>query len=397
MLNALILAVAGACGAVLALPRVSRSSMWRAMMTPLASIIGSGFLILGPLLNALYGGWALLAMALLCLVAYLFGAAIRANIADRNDGTPLEGAGKALDTASSWALAFAYFIAVAYYLNLFGAFAVDLTPWNNDVSARIVTSAVFGVILVVGWTRGFGALERMEQVSVGIKLSIIAGLLAGLVWYFADRASVGALHFNPVGVGPHDAILLGFGLIVTVQGFETSRYLGAVYPAEMRIRSMKLAQLVSTVIYLVYIGLISFVFHADNLHVDEAAIIDLMRVVAPILPGLLVAGALAAQFSAAVADTSGAGGLVVELTRQRVGPRIAYAALVGTGLLLTWTSDVFEIISYASRAFALYYGLQSAVAAISAWPQDGRRAEAAGYGLLALLGLAIAVLGMPVE
>ena len=165
MLNALILAVAGACGAVLALPRVSRSSMWRAMMTPLASIIGSGFLILGPLLNALYGGWALLAMALLCLVAYLFGAAIRANIADRNDGTPLEGAGKALDTASSWALAFAYFIAVAYYLNLFGAFAVDLTPWNNDVSARIVTSAVFGVILVVGWTRGFGALERMEQVS----------------------------------------------------------------------------------------------------------------------------------------------------------------------------------------------------------------------------------------
>lgn len=397
MLNALILAVAGACGAVLALPRVSRSSMWRAMMTPLASIIGSGFLILGPLLNALYGGWALLAMALLCLVAYLFGAAIRANIADRNDGSPLAGAGKALDTASSWALAFAYFIAVAYYLNLFGAFAVDLTPWNNEVSARIVTSAVFGVILAVGCTRGFSALERMEQVSVGIKLSIIAGLLAGLVWYFAVRASDGALHFNPVGVGPQDAILLGFGLIVTVQGFETSRYLGAAYPAETRIRSMKLAQLVSTMIYLVYIGLISFVFHADSLEVDEAAIIDLMRVVAPILPGLLVAGALAAQFSAAVADTSGAGGLIVELTRRRVGPRIAYAVLVGMGLLLTWTSDVFEIISYASRAFALYYGLQSAVAAVSAWPQAGRRPEAVGYGLLALLGLAIAALGMPVE
>jgi hypothetical protein len=43
-----------------------------------------------------------------------------------------------------------------------------------------VTSGVFTLVLVVGWTKGFKALERMEQITVGVKLSIIAGLLFGL-------------------------------------------------------------------------------------------------------------------------------------------------------------------------------------------------------------------------
>ena len=56
---------------------------------------------------------------------------------------------------------------------------------------------------------------------------------------------------------------------------------------------------------------------------SETAIIDMMHLVAPILPGLLVAAALAAQFSAAVADTSGSGGLFEELTQGRISTRAA--------------------------------------------------------------------------
>lgn len=43
--------------AVLALAnrRVYRRATWRAMTTPLASIIGSGFLVLGPILDKAYG------------------------------------------------------------------------------------------------------------------------------------------------------------------------------------------------------------------------------------------------------------------------------------------------------------------------------------------------------
>ena len=65
---------------------------------------------------------------------------------------------------------------------------------------------------------------------------------------------------------------------------------------------------------MIYIGFVAYVFQGNELHLEETAIIDMMKVVAPILPFLLVAAALTAQFSAAIADTSGSGGLVAELT-----------------------------------------------------------------------------------
>lgn len=398
MPDILILIVTAATAALLFWPRVSGARLWRAAITPLASIIGSGFLILGPILEVSYGAWAPAAMALLCLVAYLFGNAIRFNIATRADGEHAPGGLESrLETAASWALAFAYFISVAYYLNLFGAFAVSKAPLNDPFWARIVTSAMFALIVAVGWFKGFHALERLEQISVGAKLAIIAGLLFGLAWFFAGRVSGGGLIVNPLETSGWAAITLGFGLIVTVQGFETSRYLGEEYDATTRIRSMRLAQIVASAIYMTYVLLIAFLFEAGSYRLTETAIIDLMGVVAPILPFLLIAAALSAQFSAAVADTSGSGGLVTELTASRVSPKQAYAILTVLGLVLTWSLDIFEIISYASRAFAFYYALQSAIAATAAWRIGGQRPRAACYAALALLGIAIAIFGEPVE
>ncbi|QDT34153.1 hypothetical protein [Thalassoglobus polymorphus] len=59
-------------------PRVVKKSVtWQATVTPLASIIGSGFLILAPSLKHEFGSWGIAVMALLCIAAYLFGNAIR--------------------------------------------------------------------------------------------------------------------------------------------------------------------------------------------------------------------------------------------------------------------------------------------------------------------------------
>ncbi|MCR8549327.1 APC family permease [Salipiger sp. P9] len=396
MLAALILATSLAAGALLLWPRLARARLWRASLTPLASIIGSGFLVLGPILDASYGALAPLVMAALCLVAYAFGAAIRFNIA-RRAGTAPRSAGEAwLETLASWTLAFAYFISVAYYLNLFGAFGMRLTPWNDSFHARLLTSAMLLVILVIGWSRGFTALERLEQVTVGVKLAIIAGLLAGLAWFFAEKAAAGALLNNPATQTGWDGLALAFGLIVTVQGFETSRYLGEEYDARTRIRSMRLAQGLSTAIYMVYVLLIAYVFVPGTEALSETSIIGLMALVAPVLPLMLTAAALAAQFSAAVADTGGSGGLIEELTSGRIPVRLSYALLVGVGLALTWGFNVFEIISHASRAFAAYYAVQSSIACRGAWAEE-RRALAAGFAALAALGMAIAVFGTPVE
>lgn len=376
-------------------PALRRAHLWRATVTPLASIIGSGFLVLGPILNDSYGMWAPLVMLALCAGAWGFGATIRNNIARLDSHGPFTGPAATLERAGGWALALSYIVSVAYYLNLFGAFALGLTPWSDPVFARGVTTAVFALILVIGWTRGFTALERMEQYSVSLKLAIILGLLMGLALFFGARAQAGDLILTPPSLSGWQALTLGFGLIVTVQGFETSRYLGREYDAGTRIRSMKLAQLAATAIYMVYVLLLVFSLAPPAGKLTETAIIGLMAQVSPVLPALLVAAALAAQFSAAVADTAGAGGLAVEQSGGRIPTRAAYAVLVLAGVALTWAADVFQIIAWASRAFALYYAIEAALAAISLWPT--RRPNATGAAALAALGLAIAIFGRAVE
>ncbi len=396
MLNVAILTAAVLVGALLIWPRLSNAPLWRATITPLASIIGSGFLVLGPILDVSYGGYAPLVMLGLCAIAYLFGAAIRFNIADIDTRPAPSRWLSGLEEASSVVLAFAFIVSVAYYLNLFGAFGISLTTLNDAYHANLLTTAVFLLILFTGVTRGFSALERMEQVSVGLKLAIIAGLLVGLIVHFGQVTGQGALKFDPPQVTGWAGITLMAGLIVTVQGFETSRYLGAAYDAPLRIRSMRLAQWISTAIYCLYIGLLTYAFDSDPLSLDETAIIDLMQVVAPILPLLLVVAALSAQFSAAIADTNGSGGLIAEATRGLITQKLAYVVLVGIGIVLTWTANIFEIISYASRAFALYYAVQASIAAIRA-SQHGHSRQMVGFAILALLGAAVVLFGKPVE
>ena len=397
LLNLAILLLTCATGAVLMLPRLRHAAIWRATITPLASIIGSGFLVLGPILQASYGWLAPVVMAGLCAVAWAFGAAIRYSMATGGEATTnrshLE---SLLDRAAGWALAGAYVISVAYYLNLFGAFAVSLLPNGSPTLGRIVTTGVFALILGVGWTRGFRLLERMEYASVTLKLAIIAALLLGLGVHFAVLAPSGGLYLPIPQLGPWAGVTLAFGLIVTVQGFETTRYMAAEYDLPTRLHAMRLAQGVAAAIYMVYVIFMVFTLRGPGGDLSETAIIDMLVVVTPLLPWLLVAAALSAQFSAAVADTGGSGGLVADLTGGRVSERQGYAVLVAAGLAITWALDVFQIISVASRAFAAYYALQAFIAALRA-RRRSRGRLALAFAALGLLGVAIAVLGAPVE
>lgn len=407
----LAIVVAGAATSLLLFwPRLSNSTRWRATVTPLASIIGSGFLVLGPILIDSFGHYAVLAMAGLCLAGYGFGAAIRYNIAqiarsDDDESGPDDGVVTLkLETIASWALALAYIVSVAYYLNLLGSFGARLFDVTEEGSrlAGFITSGVYAVILAAGVTKGFSLLEWMEKLSVSVKLTIIAALIAGLTVFSVENwpDALGDL-MNSQNIGWSSLPLL-FGLIVTVQGFETSRYLGNEYSAEERQKSMRLAQWISTVIYLVYVALLSVGFRSGDFPANETAVIDMMAGVASILVPLLIMAALSAQFSAAVADTQGSGGLVEELTGGKVSSPKGYALVVVAGLVLTWTADVFQIISYASRAFAFYYGLQSGLAFARCWSK-GSKDGSQKPGLLALfaaltaLGLASAIFGVPFE
>jgi len=393
----LVLAFVVAAGLALFHPRLAATPAWRATVTPLASIIGSGFLVLAPILVREFGAAAVLVMAGLCALAYLIGMAIRFNIRifDRpvHAHSALE---RRLEHISDWALAFAYVISVCYYLNLLGAFAMSQTPADDPFSARLLTSAVLVFIAVLGWTRGLAGLERAETVTVGIKLAVIAGLLAGMAYFTGLQAQRGALQLHDGHFGS-DSLRLAFGLLITVQGFETSRYLGARYDADTRIRTMRYAQWLASAIYIAYIALAGLAFAPGDVGQRETAVIGMTAQVSPVLPLLLVAAALAAQFSAAVADTNGCAGLAGEMSGGRLRTRTAYAALAALALLLTWTADIYQIISYASRAFALYYALQCALAAVGSHREGDAPLRTAGFGALTGLVLLVALLGVPVE
>ena len=393
--NLLVLGLGGLAAVILAHPRVRRSTDWRATVTPLASIIGSGFLVLAPLLVREFGTHAIWVMAGLCGVAYLVGEAIRFNIS-RRDIAPeqTQRLSATLETASSWTLAAAYVISVCYYLNLFGAFALSMVLPDSPIAGKLLTSAVLVVIALIGWTRGLRGLERAESITVAIKLAVIAGLLGGMAnftWELAGRGALqsGGGHFN------WDSLRLAFGLIITVQGFETSRYLREAYNADTRIRTMRRAQWLSMAIYLTYVGFAGLDFAATSLPLKETAIIGMMQPIATVLPILLVVAALAAQFSAAVADTNGCGGLTQEMSKGRVSSRLAYVALAALALGLTWAADIYQIISYASRGFAVYYALQCALASRLSHDQGNAPWRTAGFVLLTMLLAAAAVLGIP--
>lgn len=80
MVIAISILVAALVTIALTFGNFAKSHIWRATVTPLASIIGSGFLICGPLLAREFGSGAIAAMALLLLIAYAAGAVLRYNI-----------------------------------------------------------------------------------------------------------------------------------------------------------------------------------------------------------------------------------------------------------------------------------------------------------------------------
>nr|WP_319493737.1 hypothetical protein [uncultured Desulfobacter sp.] len=401
MLNGIIIIIALILGCYFAFSkRLSQSLNWKATVTPLASIMGSGFLISAPLLAGIVGNLALVCMALLLVTAYFVGEAIRFNI---RHFEPIENRGHGVAQRVAFfsriVLTCAYFISITYYLQLLSAFLLNSFNIKNEIMANCVTTALLVVIGGIGMWRGLDELEKVEKYAIALNLGMIGALLASLGFYNAQLAAGGLWALPRISsiINFHDLRVL-LGLLIVVQGFETSRYLGQEHPAEQRIRTMRAAQLISTGIYLTFIALATILFH-KNLGSDVTAIISMSTPVASVLPILLSVAAIGSQFSASVADTSGAGGLIQDILKGRISIRVTYFLIIIITVALTWTTNVNEIIAYASRAFALYYTLQCCVAWIVARQnRNGLNRSTQRlwlFGSMALICLGVFILGIP--
>ncbi len=367
--------------------------LWRATVTPLASIIGSGYLVSAPLLYYSLGIHALFGMLGIVILAYVMGSAIRYNILFAEPvllgkaKSDRESLLKEMEGLSNLVISFAYMISTAFYLRLLSAFVFSGFFGRNPLYENVLTSAILLFIGISGYVRGLNFLEFLEKYAVSLKLAVISAFLFGLLLYDLHHAKVFG-EAKPLTFG---SLQILAGILLIVQGFETSKYLGEEYTPEERVKSMRLAQLISGGIYLATILLLTPILHTLSLSkVDETAIIALAAGVCVALGYLMKLGPLMSQFSAAVADTIGSGGLIREETHGRISSNTAYLFTASVGLVLVWSTDIFHIITYASKAFAFYYLLQTLIALFVA--TERRDFKRTGLFVLVALALAFVVL-----
>ncbi|MGH6986299.1 MAG: hypothetical protein ACRED9_05600 [Caulobacteraceae bacterium] len=400
----LITALAALIGVLLAaflsFSPYARSDNWRATVTPLASIIGSGFLICGPILAREFGSAALPAMAALLLLAYAAGSVIRFNIVHIEEHAaiaafhdPIAWVGR----ATQGVLSVAYAISVAYYLKLLAEFSLKVVSvparWHALAANGMVTAIILALI-ALAFSGGLRRVEHLAHASVSLKIGAIAGILVGLAgWWLIHAGASPPLPAFRVS-GASIAILLG--LLIMVQGFETSRYLGHAYPPKLRIRTMKQAQWIASVIYLVFIALLTPFLRRAAATPGVTGILDLMVLVAAPMAAFVLIAAFASQLSAAVADSIGSGGLMNELSRRRLSVPVAFAVAGALALAVVWLTDPFQVVALSSRAFALFYACQCLLAFLIARRTGvGSLFQRSGFVVLGLICLLATAVGAP--
>lgn len=380
--------------------RISRSVTWRAMVAPLASIIGSGFLVSAPLLGRELGGFAILGIVGLCAFAWAIGGAIRYNIMHVEpllEQTPPPRHIAVLERLSTFTLFFAYVISVAYYLALLGAFVMkEVTGAADPVMAKLIATFLLALIGWLGWSGGLGKVLRVESGVVALKLAIIGGFLTALALYGAGLLADGQSVMPPEPHGDWSSLPVLLGMLIMVQGFETSRFLGEEFDRPTRVRTMRLAQLVATAIYITFFLLLAPLMLTAMEGTGETAVMDAALIVSPLLPLALMFGAVASQFSAAVADAIGGAGLANGASHRLNGHQV-YPLLVFVSALVLWETDIYGVIALASRAFAVYYMLQCAIAAVATVKAGGHGTAVAWRVLLGLSCGAVAIFGIPAE
>jgi hypothetical protein len=399
LMHATLIAVFVAAFAVLISRRVRSNDAWTSMVTPLASIIGSGFLVSVPLLSGAVGIWAVAAVVGLTVLAYLIGGAIRYNI---RYGEPIFDAAepghviKSIETLSHVVLIGAYFVSVAYYLVLLAAFGMRLIGLTDPLIANWIATAIVAAICVIGSTKGLAGVQRAEKFTVSANLAAIAALLASLAVFGFDLPS-GYSWAAEAGDNPSfdwGTVRFLMGLLIIVQGFETTRFMSQMYDPETRVSAMSRAQIVSSIVYVTFFLLMIPLFPYFTSNTDVAGVIGVIDHVNPWLPFLVAGAAIASQFSASVADSIGASGLITETTQKHINANHAYLLIAAVAIFVIWATDVVAIVALASRAFALFYALQCTVAILVA-RHRGEPIRAIAFSALAALSLAVATLGIP--
>ena len=266
----------------------SRSHLRHARATPLASIFGSGFLVIVPILNAAVGPYAVLAMIGVVALAYAMGSVIRFNIRHTE---PLLEAGTAsprvlrYERTANLALVLAYAISVCLYIHILSAFVLGGLGINTPRRENILTVIIVTAIGVLGRFRGLDMLMILERWALRVTGVLVLVLIVGFLIFDWNAYTSNTLQWPTVPRQDLWTVLtvLG-GTLIVVQGFETSRYLGNQFDREMRIWSCRSSQIVSMVIYVVFVAAATPLMHFLGDQVEDNGLLVLAAKVRTVRP-----------------------------------------------------------------------------------------------------------------
>ena len=377
-------------------PKVQESGTYKATVVPLAEIMDVGFIVFSPVIILSFGYDATWAMLGLCLLAILTGFATSYNI---NNYEPLVGKPDPLHRWNSialWALLAASVVNVAYYAQLL--MTLVWLPLGNLYSAGLVTASaalLLSILTIYGFAKGLMALNDLGNKTTAFNLSAIAAVLVAFAAYNVQQLIGGDFdwpHFD----APNDseAFRKLLGLFVLVQGFEASRYIGAYFSREKRVRTMHSSQYISSVVYVLFVALSLILFATVQAPEDVTAIFVVSEQVSVFLPFLIMAAAVGSQLSAIVNDTE----TRTEMLAQEVGDRLprqwTFPLFLVPAILVVLLTEVGSVVALASRIFAVYYLSQALIAGRLAWRAE-RWAWVGFFAAIALAMAVVAVVGLP--
>ena len=381
---------------VLYRPKVQGSTTYKATVVPLAEIMDVGFIVFSPIIILLFGYEAPWAMLGLCVLAILTGFAISYNIKSYE---PLVGKPDPLHRWNSfalWALLAASVVNVAYYAQLL--MTLVWLPLGNLYSPGLVTvtaAMLLAILTIYGFARGLMALNDLGNKTTAFNLSAIVAVLVAFATFNVQQLIGGDFNWPQLNP-PADAEAFRklFGLFVLVQGFESSRYIGAYFSADIRVKTMRAAQYISSAVYVLFVAFSLILFAHVKAPANVTAIFEVSEQVSVSLPFLIMAAALGSQLSAIVNDTETRTEMLARLVGDRLSRKWTFPLFLVPAIVVVVLTDVTAVVALASRVFAAYYLLQALIAGQLAW-RAGRWRWVVFFAGVALTMALIAVFGIP--
>ena len=391
------LAVLGALAWALYRPKVQQSKRYQAMVVPLSNIMDVGFIVMAPAVVLLAGYSAPLVMLGICVVAIGAGFAVAYNIRHYE---PLEGTDDRVNLVghpARWALTLASVINIAYYTLLL----VTLVLWPlkayNETNLAIVGTVLLVGLVVVGFTGKMDTLNRLGDKTTAFNISAVVAVVVAFIIYNIQEAVGGRWDPPPIDTSiTGDDFRRIIGLFAIVQGFEAARYIGGRFGSGLRIKAMRAAQLISTVVFVAFLASVLILFVQVETDFDGTAIFLVADSVGDFMPWLILLAAIGSQTSAIIGATMSRSDMLVDhaVLNRKVPRRWTFVILLLPAIVLFLLSDITQAVALASRVFAVYFVLQASIAWILArrvrnWGAVG------GFTAVALVMGAIAIFGLP--